>query len=217
LEAAVIAAFFLFYRVKHDSMKKTYLLALAAIAGFAVHAQNVDFGLKGGLNLASWTNNSNGAGYQNRLAYHVGGLAQINVSPQIAVQPEVVYSSQGTKYTLGTSEHSLGLNYINIPVMLKARIGSGVYAEAGPQIGFLTSVSDKVNSTETNFFTTQDFKNTDVALGFGLGFQGSSGIGVDARYNLGLTNINNAGSTNIKNNVLQIGLFFMLNGSGSRR
>ncbi|GAA4751851.1 porin family protein [Flavisolibacter ginsenosidimutans] len=198
-------------------MKKTLFIALAAAASFAVHAQNVDFGLKGGLNLASWTTNSNGAGYQNRLAYHVGGLAQINLTPQIAVQPEVVYSSQGTKYTLGSNEHSLALNYINIPVMVQAKIGSGVYAEAGPQIGFLTSVSDKINSTETNYFTTQDFKNTDVALGFGLGFQGSSGIGVDARYNLGLTNINNAGSNDIKNNVLQIGLFLKLNGTRSRR
>jgi len=198
-------------------MKKTLFIALAAAASFAVHAQNVDFGLKGGLNLASWTTNSNGAGYQNRLAYHVGGLAQINLTPQIAVQPEVVYSSQGTKYTLGSTEHSLALNYINIPVMVQAKIGSGVYAEAGPQIGFLTSVSDKINSTETNYFTTQDFKNTDVALGFGLGFQGSSGIGVDARYNLGLTNINNAGSNDIKNNVLQIGLFLKLNGARSRR
>jgi hypothetical protein len=198
-------------------MKKTFFIAFVTLASFAVQAQSVDFGLKGGLNLASWTSNGSGLSYQNRLAYHVGGLAQVNLSPQIAIQPEVVYSSQGTKYTLGSTEHSLALNYINIPVMVQAKIGSGVYAEAGPQIGFLTNVSDKVNSTETNYFTTQDFKNTDVALGFGLGFQGLSGIGVDARYNLGLTNINNAGSNIIKNNVLQIGLFLKLNGTRSRR
>lgn len=198
-------------------MKKTSVLLLATIASFAVKAQVIDFGLKGGLNLASWTANSNGAGYQNRLAYHIGGLVQVHLTPQIAIQPEVVYSSQGTKYTVANTEHSLALNYINIPVMVQAKIGSGVYAEAGPQIGFLTSVSDKISSTETNYFTTQDFKNTDVALGFGLGYQGSSGIGVDARYNLGLTNINNAGSNNIKNNVVQIGLFLKLNGTSSRR
>lgn len=198
-------------------MKKTYLLALAALACYAVNAQSVDFGLKGGLNLSSLTDNNSGYGYQNRLGYHVGGLAQINLTPQVAIQPEVVYSSQGTKYTVGATEHSLALNYLNIPIMVQAKVGRGVYAEVGPQIGFLTSADDKINGAETNYFTTQDFKNTDVALGFGLGFQGASGIGVDARYNLGLTDINNTGRlNNLRNNVLQIGLFLKLNGSGYR-
>lgn len=199
-------------------MKKTYLIALAILASCALNAQSVDFGLKGGLNLSSLSENNSGYSYQNRLGYHIGGLAQINLTPQVAIQPEVVYSSQGTKYTANGTEHNLALNYLNIPVMLQAKVGRGVYAEVGPQFGFLTSVNDKIGDVETNYFTTQDFKNTDVALGFGLGFQGSSGVGVDARYNLGLTDINNTGrSNNLRNNVLQIGLFIKLNGGGYRR
>ena len=198
-------------------MKKMSLLTLAVMTSCMLFAQSAVFGLKGGLNLASWTNKNSGVGYQNRAGFHAGGFTNIALSPQISVQPEVVYSSQGTKYTLGGNEHNLALNYVNIPVMLQANVGSGLYAQAGPQIGFLTGTADKVNGVETSYFTTQDFNNTDVALGFGLGYSGSSGIGVDARYNLGLTNINKAGSNTIKNNVLQIGLTYKLSGSTGRR
>jgi hypothetical protein len=90
--------------------------------------------------------------------------------------------------------------------MVQANVGKGFYAQVGPQLGILTSVNDEVSGSETGFFQKNDFKSTDVAVGVGLGYKGLSGFGVDARYNLGLTNINNMGAANIKNNVLQVGV-----------
>lgn len=187
------------------------------MAGFAMHAQSVDFGLKGGLNLATFSNNNSGVGYQNRTGFHAGLLAHVNVSPNFAVQPEVVYSSQGTKYTLGSQSHDLQLNYVNIPLMFQAKVGGGLYAQAGPQLGVLINATDRANNRETDFFTKEDFKKTDVALGFGVGYSGASALGIDARYNLGLTNINEVGSNSIKNNVVQIGLTYKIGGSSARR
>lgn len=197
-------------------MKKISLLTFVVMAALAVQAQTASFGIKGGLNLASWSNNNSGVGYQNRIGFNGGLFAHIPAGYNLAIQPEVVYSSQGTKYTLGNTEHDLKLNYVNIPVMVQAMVGRGFYAEAGPQIGFLTGTADKVQNVETGYFTTSDFKNTDVAVGFGVGYSGTSGLGVGARYNLGLTNINNAGANNIKNNTLQIDLTLKLGGSGRR-
>jgi hypothetical protein len=168
------------------------------------------------LNLASWSNNNSGVGYKNRPGFHAGFTAQIHASPNIAIQPEVVYSSQGTKYTMGGQTHNLQLNYVNIPLMVQAKVGGGLYAQAGPQVGILMNVSDKVGNVETGFFDKEDFKKTDVAIGFGLGYSGVSPIGIDARYNLGLTNINDGGNNNIKNNVLQLGLTYRLGSSGRR-
>lgn len=211
MRAAVIAAFFLFKEKQNIlRMKKVYLLTFMVMAGSALYAQN--FGLKGGLNLATIDNNQGGS-IENRVGFHAGGLVNIPVTPQIAIQPEVVYSSQGAKYLVGNNEkHSLMLNYVNIPLMVQAAVGSGFYAEAGPQLGLLTSVADKVNDVETNFFSKEDFKSTDVSLGFGVGYKGMKGLGIDARYNLGLTNINNVGTAKIKNNVLQVGLMLSLGG-----
>lgn len=207
---------FFVFSTKTLTMKKISFLAIIIMAVSAVQAQTTNFGLKGGLNLASWSNNNSSVGYQNRIGFHGGLYAQVNASPYFAIQPEVVYSSQGTKYTLGNQEHNLKMDYVNIPVMLQAKVGGGLYAQAGPQLGILLSVEDKVGDVETGFFNKEDFKKTDVAVGFGLGYSGVSPIGIDARYNLGLTNINEAGNNKIKNNVLQIGLTYRL-GSGARR
>ena len=193
-------------------MKKISLLALVLVVGVTVQAQKINIGLKGGLNLASVSDSENEDDVRSRLGYHAGLFFNIPVSPQIAIQPEAVYSNQGTKYNLpGNDDLNLSLNYINIPVMVQAMVGRGFYAQFGPQLGILTSVSDKVGDTELNSVSKDDFKTTDVSLGFGVGFKARTGLGLDARYNLGLTNINNSGrSANIKNNVLQLGLQLQL-------
>lgn len=197
-------------------MKKIVIAAGFLAGGFIAQGQTLNLGLKGGLNLATLSGVDDGS-IQNRAAYHAGIFLNVPVTPQISIQPEAVYSSQGAKYTLGSNEvHNLQLNYVNIPVMVQAHVGGGFYAQAGPQLGILTSVNDKVGGIETNFFDKQDFKTTDVAVGVGLGYKGSSGLGLDARYNLGVTNVNATGTSNRKNNVFQLGVQLQL-GNGARR
>lgn len=204
-------------------MKQLSFLTVALIAVLTVNAQRASVGLKGGLNFASLSSSDKDADNTNRTGFHAGLFAHIPIAPEFAVQPEVVYSTQGTKYPVdlagGTTEkHNLALNYINIPVMLQAMVGGGFFAEAGPQIGFLTKATDKVGDIESGAVSKNDFKSTDLALGFGLGYSGLSGLGIGARYNLGLTDINNSGlSSNLKNNVLQIGLTYKLGGITGRR
>jgi hypothetical protein len=191
-------------------MKKISLLALTLMSGIVLFAQTATFGLKGGLNVAS-TSNSQGGGSNSRLGYHAGFLLHVHATPQFAVQPELVYSSQGGKYTTSDGyEHNLDLGYLNIPVLLQYMAGSGFRLETGPQVGFLVNVNDKVNGVSTGYFTSADFKKTDVSWAIGAGYEGRSGLGLDARYNLGLSNINNYGTATVHNNVLQVGLFYML-------
>ena len=187
-------------------MKTPILLFTLLTIAFAGQAQNPVIGLKGGLNISSIDNSTN-AIFSNRLGFNGGLYMNIPVNQAVSVQPEVVYSTQGAKYNLnGAEEHNLMLTYVNIPVMIQANVGRGVYAEAGPQIGLLASVKDQVDKVETGFFTSEDFKKTDVGLGLGLGYRGAGGFGVNVRYNLGLTNINNYGSNQLRNNNLQVGL-----------
>lgn len=199
-------------------MKRLSFLAVTLIAVLAANAQRASFGLKGGLNLAELSSSDKQADNGNRTGFNAGLFFHLPVAPELAIQPEVVYSTQGTKYSDGTFKHNLALNYVNVPVMLQALVGRGFFAEAGPQIGFLTSSSNKVGDTPSDATSKSDFKNTDFALGFGLGYSGLSGLGIGARYNLGLTNVNNSGlSSNLKNNVLQIGLTYKLSGLTGRR
>jgi hypothetical protein len=192
-------------------MKKISLFFCALFFTSMLFAQNSSIGLKAGLNVS---NLSNSSGYQmgSKLGFNGGLLAHIHLNPSLALQPEVVYSGQGAKYTTSDGiEHALSLNYINIPLQLQYMFDNGFRLQTGPQVGFLANVTDKVRGAETNFFTTQDFKTVDFSWSAGLGYLTYSGLGVDGRYNFGISNVNNAGSNVLRNNVFQLGLFYMLN------
>jgi hypothetical protein len=191
-------------------MKKISLFAFALSLGATLYAQNANIGLKAGLNVANLSNSS-GAEMGSKVGLNAGLLAHIHLTPSLAVQPEVVYSSQGAKYTVSNGEHKLNLNYINIPVQLQYMFNNGFRLQTGPQVGFLVGVNDKVGNTETGTFTSQDFKTVDFSWTAGLGYLTYSGFGVDARYNFGISNVNNNGSNVLHNNVFQLGVFYMLN------
>ncbi|MEO7768298.1 MAG: outer membrane beta-barrel protein, partial [Ferruginibacter sp.] len=84
-------------------MKVNLSLALAAILiGGTVSAQHsgqkATLGVKGGLNLYNIHNN-NSTSYDAKVGWNAGLLAHIHLVPHLALQPEVVYSAQGAKYS----------------------------------------------------------------------------------------------------------------------
>src|SRR5262249_49654128 len=124
----------------------------------------------------------------------------------IAIQPEVTYSLEGAKYP-GYGKAKIGV--INIPLLGQFMFDHGFRVETGPQIGFLTKVKfEGINGQVTN--TKNNFKKIDFSWAFGLGYISNSGLGIDARYNLGMSNIAkiNGVPHDIKNRVWQFGLFY---------
>jgi hypothetical protein len=77
--------------------------------------------------------------------------------------------------------------------------------ETGPQLGFLASAKSEVGNMETDI--KDGYTSADLAWNFGIGFLSEGGFGVDARYNLGLTDIGKD-EVSIKNNVFQVGVFY---------
>ena len=191
-------------------MKKMFMIAVCIAASGFLFAQSVQFGLKGGVNIAS-LNFENGRDFDSRASFNVGGLAHIHVSPHFAVQPEIYYSGQGGKD--GSEKARLG--YLNIPVLVQYMAGNGFRLQTGPQLGILLSAEDEVDGVSTD---EKDNLNTvDFAWSFGAGYKfPGCGLGVDARYNLGLTNIMDGGPDVVKNRVLSIGLFYQFMNNGQR-
>lgn len=200
---------FFCYKQEKQLMKKISVLMFALLCTGIIFAQQAQLGIKGGLNVSTMTNDA-GYNWGSKVGFNAGLLAHIRMTPDLALQPEVQYSTQGAKYTVSDGEHSLDLNYINIPVQLQYMFRSGFRIQTGPQIGFLTNVKDELGNAETGYFTNQDFKSVDFSWSVGLGYVGYSGLGVDARYNFGLSNINNAGPAIRHNDVFQLGLLYML-------
>lgn len=192
-------------------MKKLTLFAIAALVTTLVSAQ-VQFGVKAGLNLANLSVSPNdGSSLKMKPNFHVGGLAYVPLFGHFGLQPEILYSAQGTKVSAEGSSGTLNVNYVNVPVLFKYKDASGFFAELGPQIGILTTGNEKFEGTTQNI--KDQLKSTDISGVFGIGYLSSLNLGIDARYNLGLTNIAKSDGGSIKNGVIQVGVFYMFGGS----
>ena len=133
--------------------------------------------------------------YDQITGLHFGLLGHIHLNSQWAVQPELVFSSQGAK-SGGTEQN---LDYINVPVILQYMFDNGFRLQAGPQLGLLVRADNK-----------DDLNPIDLGVGFGLSYVvPSTGFGVDARYNHGLSNINKNDAVKSFNRGVQLGVFYI--------
>lgn len=189
-------------------MKRIVIIFFAAVLiSSTVLAQHANIGIKGGVN-AYTIKGDNSSGFDTKIGFHIGLIGHIHISNQFALQPEVVYSVQGTQYSVSGQEVKLNLNYINIPLLFQYMFDNGFRLQAGPQVGFLASAKAKVGDNDTDVKT--DFENIDLGLGLGASYVNpASNFGVDVRYNLGLSNINKNGTTDYFNRGLQAGVFYL--------
>lgn len=184
-------------------MKKIILAAIAVTTvGFA-NAQDIKFGLKGGVNLSNFTGDYRGL--SSRVGFQFGGFMEYSLSEKFSIQPELLYSSQGAKLkdsSFDSSyENKTNVNYLNIPVMFKYYVVDKLSIEAGPQIGFLIGGKTKDDVTfvggekySQSYNSKDDFKTLDFGLNFGAGYDFTEKISLGLRYNLGLANIADYGN-----------------------
>ncbi|HEY0612085.1 MAG TPA: porin family protein [Chitinophaga sp.] len=185
-------------------MKKLILTAIIGICGiFAAQAQDIKFGVKGGLNVASLSD-LNGS---SKLSGHIGGFANFKFT-NWAIQPEILFSGQGTNDVLN-SDTKWALSYINIPVLFQYYFLPQFYAEAGPQMGFLLSAKSKNNGVSVDI--KDAFKTVDIVSAIGVGYKFPIGVGVYARYNFGFTDLVD-GTVDPRNSVFQLGASYTFGG-----
>ena len=191
---------------------KRLLLLTVMVATTVLAGAQVQFGAKAGLNLSTLHISPSEAGTSFKLAPNVnaGLLVYAPLAGNLALQPELVYSGQGTKVSSGSDgSGNYNLGYINVPVLLKYKTVSGFFAELGPQISFL--VNAKAKSEGVSVDVKDSFKSTDISGVFGIGYLSALNLGVDARYNLGFSNIIKGSTDNskAKNGVIQVGVFYL--------
>ncbi len=174
-------------------MKKIIvIIVLMLVSSANVQAQLLKFGIKGGLNYANLT--SSNIQTDALTSYHIGLLAEIKVSDKFALQPELLYSTQGATYKtiLGDIDNKLG--YLSIPIMAKIYLNNTVSLELGPQASFLLSEKDQ--------FDIENQSTFDFAVAAGLGVKITKSIFIQGRYGLGLTEVSKNAQT--KNSVVQL-------------
>ena len=169
----------------------------------------INFGAKAGVNYSTFM--GEGADASGALiGPHAGGLVNFAATNdqgffKYVVQAEILYSMQGAK----SGNDKTALSYINVPIMVQRYIdASGFYIETGPQAGFLITAKQKVDGSQTD--VKSELKTFDFSVNFGLGYRFKQGIGIGARYGLGITPINKSESWyDFKNAVISAGLFYV--------
>jgi hypothetical protein len=194
----------------------------------------VKVGLKVGMNLANTSGDDlsdlinfvedTNLSKKARLGLCGGIFVILEAGPSLAIQPEVSYSMKGIKIDGPEGHGTVGVNYIDIPVLVKYQIPSKGNVKpaifAGPMFSLKagTSISatsadpaDQAEADAWKEFLTgmadEGIKSTDVGLAFGTSLTVNK-VYMDARYNLGLTNIvDDQGSDSgisVKNGVINV-------------
>lgn len=181
------------------------------------------FGVKGGVNLSQlYVNGVDVESKGNKVGLHGGLWAKIPTGDIFAVQPELLYTNNGSRvnYRASTalgiqgSEVRFNLNYIQLPVLASLTLGP-ISIQAGPYASYLIGanvknleVDNAINPTTVADLNEDNFNRVDYGLAGGIAFD-IKGFQLGARYNHGLREVSNSGlagllTNNAKNGVAQV-------------
>lgn len=161
----------------------TLVIILAAaftLTGNVSTAQETVFGLKGGANFSNLTLENNND--KNILTgFHLGGWVSLPLTEQFSLQPELLYSTKGTRWEMQESTMSadakVKLDYLEIPVNLVYNLARDVDFQVGPYVGLLLSAKADATLTGGSGSVTvvqdlekDNFKPADFGLQGGMRF-----------------------------------------------
>ncbi|OUR97636.1 hypothetical protein A9Q86_15600 [Flavobacteriales bacterium 33_180_T64] len=181
-------------------MKKLLLVSTIVILGMtnSMMAQNVNFGLKTGLNISNFTGGD--ADRNSLFGFHIGGFAEFKINENFSLQPELLYSTQGSE---AENLAKIKVDYLVIPLMAKYYLSEKFSIEVGPQASFL--INDKAEFNDGSIADSEiDASSFDFGLNVGVGYNFSSHLFAQVRYNYGITTVGE--NPDIRNSVFQISL-----------
>lgn len=180
-------------------MNKTPLLLILFLLAFSLnYSQNLDIGVKGGINSNSIgefysIGGSIGSGVpneiyeaSNEIGYQFGLFFNFNVN-YFFIRPEFNYSSYQNKYDFPTNSAKWSAQQIEIPILFGYNIYKPVYLFAGPVFNFISDMSMEgwQNTSYADDFTYKS-SSTSISAGLLLDF---GRVGLDFRYQYGLTTV----------------------------
>ena len=159
-------------------MKKLFLIAVMMVATLGASAQQMFIKPMVGADLTTWTGDVENT--KMKVGLVAGAEFGYNLSEQFGLTAGLLYSMQGSK--IKNVDKGYNMDYLNIPVLANYYIIPGLAIKAGIQPGFLMSA--KHDGVDIKDF----YKGFDLSVPLGLSYEISDFV-IDARYNLGVSNI----------------------------
>lgn len=172
------------------------LLTIGVTTTIQAQESGASIGIKGGINMSNlYTKDVDD---ENVLAgFNVGLFAELPITSSLSLQPEVSFTTKGAElnynnaFAQGTGKFRL--NYIEVPVLLKANLTKNFNIHFGPYAAFLvdSKITNESQSGTYNFeenINKDDLNKFDYGVAAGIGFDFDS-FGLGARYNYGLSTV----------------------------
>jgi len=222
-------------------MKKSVgvVVIVLLVNSLFVNAQERNFGVVGGLNLANIRGDrAESINSSWRLAYHFGIFSNISLSDKIALEPRILFSSKGYDDEidfdqLGFAEsngstisqnrvnYTSRNNYLSIPILFKYKIIDKISLDLGPEIAFLLYSKDVITKVDREGFYAKgdvpDEGSGDFFLDYGamagVTFYFSTNASIQLNYFHGLSNLhrkNPIGDSTENNSVIQLSLGYLI-------
>ena len=171
-------------------MKTLITLLLFVSISTLTFSQETKYGVRGGLNISNLDFTPD-ADFDNmhRNGFAFGGFVDYGFTDAISLQVELQFSAEGAK------ADELNADYIQMPIMLRYKIGDKFTIGAGPMASLKT-------------WKNQDAFSTFSFSGIGgVEYMITDELFIDARFSYGITNILDQDIDGIeaKNNNIQIG------------
>ncbi len=192
----------------------TFMIPLFLLGSFhASEAQQARAGIKGGINVSNlYVNNVDDE--NSRIGFHIGLYGQMPITQLFAIQPELNYSTKGTKTVYnGAINQSVkfNLDYLDLPLLAVFKLGKVAEIQLGAYGGYLVNANVKTEGDigdGTRELNRDNFNKFDYGLVGGLGLNFGQ-LQVGARYNYGLQKVANSDGADLilgdaKNSLAQL-------------
>lgn len=198
--------------VSNKNMKQGILILLLLCITHLANAQ-LSCGLKSGLNVSDIVINNfidpdGESDFNFKTGFHGGIFAIAEVGTRTGLSAELLYSNKGVNAT-----NKIHLHYISLPVLVRYALVKKLYAEAGPEVGYLI----QANSRYGNMSSTYDNK-IDLGIDVGLQYNLLPQVIMGIRFNAGISSVIKNPSATItqgekvryQNRVLQLSVGYTL-------
>lgn len=197
---------------------KLFLAAAALVVSSSAFAQDIEFGVKAGINISNFNTKYDGHeendDTKSKLGLCLGAYADFNFTDMFALEAGLQFDQIGAKNEWSEDDESekftTNINYLSIPVNFRANLPVGdnkLYFLAGPTFGIAVSGKGKSeityngktkkNEEKLKLGNSEGDENNEgddckrINMGFllGAGFEMSNNIGIRLSYDLGMSNI----------------------------
>ena len=202
-------------------MKKLFFAAAVLMCSLTAFAQTKEgtFNIlpKAGINISTLSNKDNA---KVKVGFTAGAEAEYQLTKQLSLSAGALFSMQGAKSTTVFREvdnttkeirevdikNTMEFDYINVPILANYYIIEGLAVKLGIQPGFnIVAKRKRTDGVEKESKNLSDLgvdvRKVDISIPIGVSYEFNDFV-VDARFNLGLTEV--ADAVKSKNRVFQI-------------